>query len=495
LTVWTNDCSGGFALACQAGTGLNPRSLAVTDVNGDGRPDLITANGSVNTLSVLTNRGDGVFFSSSELAVGNFPCDVTAADVTGDGLSDLINVNHYDQSLTVLTNNGHGGFAYCATWAVGNGACSVAAADLNGDGKADLTAANMYAYGLSVLFNTPLSYAAAFTGNGSGLTGLNAAGITNGTLADARLSANVALRNAHQTFTGSNVFTGVVTATNPANAFGGSFAGNGAGVTNLNAGNLASGAVPNARLSGMYSSALTLNNVGNSLSGNGSGLTSLSAANLASGTLPDARLSGTYSSALTLNNGGNSFAGNGSGLTSLNANSLASGTVPSARLSGTYSSAVTLNNAGNSFTGNGSGLTGLNAGNLASGSVPDTRLSANVPLLTNNPTFTSPVTMGSFLTLSRTTQSITNSTTTIIPASSHVLLNATGAYALGGIAAGTRVGDVLILQGSSDANTVSVNSSGTIRLTAASHVLGAYDMLMLIWNGTAWVEISFANNS
>jgi hypothetical protein len=276
---------------------------------------------------------------------------------------------------------------------------------------------------------------------------------------------------------------------------GNSFAGNGSGLTSLNANSLASGTVPSARLSGTYSSAVTFNNAGSSFTGDGSGLTGLNANNLASGAVPSTRLSGTYSSAVTFNNAGCSFTGDGSGLTGLNANSLASGTVPSARLSGTYSSAVTLNNAGNSFTGNGSGLTGLNAGNLASGSVPDTRLSANVPLLTNNPTFTSPVTMGSFLTLSRTTQSITNSTTTIIPASSHVLLNATGAYALGGIAAGTRVGDVLILQGSSDANTVSVNSSGTIRLTAASHVLGAYDMLMLIWNGTAWVEISFANNS
>ena len=46
----------------------------------------------------------------------------------------------------------------------------------------------------------------SFSGNGSGLTGLNASQLTSGTVPDARLSANVALLNANQTFTGKNVF-------------------------------------------------------------------------------------------------------------------------------------------------------------------------------------------------------------------------------------------------------------------------------------------------
>ena len=169
---------------------------------------------------------------------------------------------------------------------------------------------------------------------------------------------------------------------------GNSYSGDGSGLTSLNANNLSAGTLPDARLSGTYSSALTLNNAVNNFTGNGNGLTSLNANALASGTVPDARLSGTYSSALTLNNAGNSFTGSGSGLTSLNANNLSSGTLPSARLSGTYSGALTLNNAANSFTGSGSGLTSLNASALASGTVPDARLSANVALLNTGPTFT-----------------------------------------------------------------------------------------------------------
>jgi hypothetical protein len=48
---------------------------------------------------------------------------------------------------------------------------------------------------------------AGVTGNGSGLTSLNATNMASGTLADARLSTNVALLNANQTFSGTNTFS------------------------------------------------------------------------------------------------------------------------------------------------------------------------------------------------------------------------------------------------------------------------------------------------
>ena len=83
------------------------------------------------------------------------------------------------------------------------------------------------------------AFAGYFSGNGSNLTSLNASQITSGTLADARLTANVALLNTNQTFTGTNTFTGrgifsganafsgINTFTNNGNYFQGSFFGNG----------------------------------------------------------------------------------------------------------------------------------------------------------------------------------------------------------------------------------------------------------------------------
>jgi hypothetical protein len=60
---------------------------------------------------------------------------------------------------------------------------------VNGDGRPDLISANLFDNTLTVLFNTT-TFTGKFAGDGSGLTGLNAANLT-GTVADAALSANV----------------------------------------------------------------------------------------------------------------------------------------------------------------------------------------------------------------------------------------------------------------------------------------------------------------
>jgi hypothetical protein len=88
------------------------------------------------------------------------------------------------------------------------------------------------AYSGSVTFNNNANnfngtFSGAFNGNGAGLTNLDATQLASGTVADARLSSNVALLNANQTFIGSNFFNGPNTFTNSGNNFSGSFFGNG----------------------------------------------------------------------------------------------------------------------------------------------------------------------------------------------------------------------------------------------------------------------------
>ncbi|MBI5383579.1 MAG: hypothetical protein HZA90_02720 [Verrucomicrobia bacterium] len=80
-----------------------------------------------------------------------------------------------------------------------------------------------------------LNLAGGATGNGSGLTSLNASALAAGTVADVRLSTNVALLNAHQTFTGTNTF-------NRANFFDGSGANGDGG--SLHVGGLGGNADP-----------------------------------------------------------------------------------------------------------------------------------------------------------------------------------------------------------------------------------------------------------
>src|SRR5437867_12391463 len=65
--------------------GTNPQSIAVGDLNGDGRPDLAVANAGSNDVSVLLGNGDGSFQAAQSFAVGNGPTSVAVGDFNGDG--------------------------------------------------------------------------------------------------------------------------------------------------------------------------------------------------------------------------------------------------------------------------------------------------------------------------------------------------------------------------------------------------------------------------
>ncbi|MGI4870227.1 MAG: FG-GAP-like repeat-containing protein [Janthinobacterium lividum] len=142
----------------------NPRNLAVADVNADGQPDLLTANFGTNSAGVLVGNGNGTFqpaVSYPGTSGGNV-YDVAVADVNGDGKPDLLTANYKSSGQAgVLLGNGNGTFQAVTDFALGNNTYpqGIAAADLNGDGKPDLVTANSgYSYNtpgsVGVLLNT-----------------------------------------------------------------------------------------------------------------------------------------------------------------------------------------------------------------------------------------------------------------------------------------------------------------------------------------------------
>jgi hypothetical protein len=172
------------------------------------------------------------------------------------------------------------------------------------------------------------------THDGAFIPGLFVGGVADGAVTPSMLSADIGPWSRSGTnvfYTGGNVGIGT-NAPRTALHVDGVITGNGAGLTQLDAANLISGIVPSLRLSGTYSNSVTFNNSANSFTGSGAGLTALNASQLMSGILPSSRLSGTYSSALTFNNLANFFVGDGSGLMELDASQLIAGTVPLARL-------------------------------------------------------------------------------------------------------------------------------------------------------------------
>jgi hypothetical protein len=154
--------------------GVIPLSLAIADVNGDGKPDLLVANfwasfQNLNgTVGVLLGNGDGTFQSPVAYASGgtggpNSGGSVAVADVNGDGKPDLLVASEGNASVGVLLGRGDGTFHPVVTYGSGGtGANSVAVADVNGDGKPDLLVATSTTVGV-VLGNGDGTFQSAVT--------------------------------------------------------------------------------------------------------------------------------------------------------------------------------------------------------------------------------------------------------------------------------------------------------------------------------------------
>jgi hypothetical protein len=176
-----------------------------------------------------------------------------------------------------------------------------------------------------------------FQGSGSGLSGLNASQLTAGTVADTRLSANVALRSGSNTFFGNQTIIGILKLTNTFSGYGDfrlfSYNGNGNSGTAFiqardDSGTSSIDLVVRSQLSGVLQDAIRISSNGNvgigtttnptvkldvagsvrgaTFTGDGSGLTSLAAPAITSGTIADARLSAN----VALRSTANTFIGN-----------------------------------------------------------------------------------------------------------------------------------------------------------------------------------------
>jgi hypothetical protein len=151
VSVLLGNGDGTFQAKTDQASGNNPVSVAIADLDGNGKRDLAVADNGSGTVSVLLGNGDGTFQAKTDYATGSNPSSVAVGDLDGDGKRDLAVANFGSGAVSVLLGNGDGTFQAKTDYGTASGPYSVAIADLNGDGKRDLATADANVNEVSVL--------------------------------------------------------------------------------------------------------------------------------------------------------------------------------------------------------------------------------------------------------------------------------------------------------------------------------------------------------
>ena len=163
LGTFTTHASASFGVGTKfAVGGGNPRHLIVADMNGDQKPDLVTAGSLGNAVSVMLGRGDGsVQVPSLDTTVGLKPRSVAAGDLNGDGKMDLVTANYDSDTVSILLGDGDGTFAPPTSFTTGSQPRSIAIGKFNADSIPDLVVADYSGAKIEVHFGFG---SGAFTG-------------------------------------------------------------------------------------------------------------------------------------------------------------------------------------------------------------------------------------------------------------------------------------------------------------------------------------------
>jgi hypothetical protein len=155
VSVLMNRGDGKLGTKIAVRTTRKPFAVAIGDLNSDGKQDLVTANAAAHSISVLVNLGDGSFRADVEYQAGRVPVAIALGDLDGDGSVDIATANgsYKGNTVTVLLNDGDGTFRAKQDYGAGPVPISVVIGDLNGDGRRDLAVANSYSNTVSVLLN------------------------------------------------------------------------------------------------------------------------------------------------------------------------------------------------------------------------------------------------------------------------------------------------------------------------------------------------------
>ena len=182
ISVYRNTGNGGslsFAPKIDYPTGNGPFSVAIGDIDGDGKPDILVANGYSFTISIFRNTGSAgvISFDSRKDIPASNPSDIVIADLDKDGKPDLVVTNDVANTVSLYKNTGSPGsvsFAPRIDYPSGQFPRNASVGDIDGDQWPDIVVANQQSDYLSIFKNNGIAGSISFnsitgpyTGTGS----------------------------------------------------------------------------------------------------------------------------------------------------------------------------------------------------------------------------------------------------------------------------------------------------------------------------------------
>jgi hypothetical protein len=136
------DDPGTFHPVTSFGLGGPPGSLAVSDISGDGTPDLVVPMRSLDTVRLLVGDSGGMFQSRADYPTGGGPTAAVSADLNGDRSSDIVTANTDNGTVSVLLGNGRLSFQSKVDYPAGKRPSQLVVADAGRDGAQDIVVLN-----------------------------------------------------------------------------------------------------------------------------------------------------------------------------------------------------------------------------------------------------------------------------------------------------------------------------------------------------------------
>lgn len=126
--------------------GQTPAASATADLDADGNADLVVSSYSDDAFKVFLGFGNGSLFAMPDAPFpapyGTQSGAIALAEMTGDGRPDLVSPTYYTSGVAVMPGQGNGAFGAPVTASLPAGASAIRVADFDGDGRDDVLASS-----------------------------------------------------------------------------------------------------------------------------------------------------------------------------------------------------------------------------------------------------------------------------------------------------------------------------------------------------------------